>query len=348
MGLENRTVTVPLFLKVGSGLLQKARSIVTDYGDDFVRPFIITDRRNAHHAEELLRNSWPDAKAHVIANNSLAECNAITGISNLAESDSIIGFGGGRALDVGKYVATTQSLRYVSIPTVPSHDGLASPVSVLRDETGRSKSVGVHMPIGVLVDMELLRQAPRESILAGTGDMISNLSAIEDWRLAEKDIGERVDDYALLISSQSAQMVLRHLEKGLAIDSETYLEVLVEGLILSGIAMNIAGTSRPASGAEHEFSHAIDALFPQKAKYHGYQVALGTLIAQRLREKDIGKLKEIFVRIGLPVGYEDLGLDLQEATAALFHAPMTRPERYSILKKRALTEPECERLLRAL
>jgi glycerol-1-phosphate dehydrogenase [NAD(P)+] len=196
--------------------------------------------------------------------------------------------------------------------------------------------------------MELLGQAPRDSILAGTGDMVSNLSAIEDWRLAERDIGEPIDDYALLISSQSAQMVLRYLEKSVAVDSKTYLEVLVEGLILSGIAMNIAGNSRPASGAEHEISHAIDALFPKKARLHGYQVAFGTLVADKIRGKDTSKLKELFASIGLPIHFQNLGLTLEEAVAALLHAPKTRPERYSILKKRKLTASEGENILLTL
>lgn len=348
MGLGNRTIDVPRFLKVRRGILAEAGAIVSTYGAGFTRPLIITDRRNAVHADVLLDKSWPNAMKHVIADNSLEQCDAIAARYDLKEWDSIIGLGGGRPLDVGKYIATQDGLPYVSIPTVPSHDGLASPVSVLKDKTGRSRSLGVQMPIGVLVDLDLLRQAPRQSILAGTGDMISNLSAIEDWLLAEADLGEPVDDYALIISSQSAQMVLRYLEKDATIESEAYLEVLVEGLILSGIAMSIAGNSRPASGAEHEISHAIDALFPEKARLHGHQVAFGTLVAERIREKDIGQLKELFQKIGLPVSYKDLGLTLEEAVAVLQHAPATRPERYTILKKRNLTAAECKDILRTL
>jgi glycerol-1-phosphate dehydrogenase [NAD(P)+] len=348
MDIGSRSITVPRFLKVRRGILAEAGAIVAAHDTAFERPLIITDRRNAGYAIDVLRKSWPSASIHVIRDNSLEECREIAQGPALKQADSIIGVGGGRALDVGKYVATNRTCRYVSIPTVPSHDGLASPVSVLKDETGHSQSLGVQMPIGVLVDLDLLRKAPRQSILAGTGDMISNLSAIEDWLLAERDIGEQVDDYALLISSQSAQMVLRYLEKEPTIESEAYLEVLVEGLILSGIAMNIAGNSRPASGAEHEISHAIDALFPEKARLHGYQVAFGTLVAQKIRGKEITELTRLFSTIGLPVGFKDLGLTIDEAVSALFHAPETRPGRYSVLKKRNLTRAECRDILMSL
>lgn len=348
MGLTDRTINVPRFLKVRRGILAEAGAIVSAYGSPFARPLLVTDRRNAAQADILRATSWPNAITQIIADNSLAQCHALAQQYNFEQFDSIVGLGGGRALDVGKYLATDQRLPYVSVPTVPSHDGLASPVAVLKDAAGRSQSLGVHMPVGVLVDLDLLGQAPRASILAGTGDMISNLSAIEDWLLAERDVGEQVDDYALLLSSQSAQMVLRFLEKDSTVESMEYLAVLVEGLILSGIAMNIAGNSRPASGAEHEISHAIDALFPEKARLHGHQVAFGTLVAEKIRGKDIGDLKGLFQTIGLPVSHDELGLTLTEAVAALQHAPATRPERYTILKKRRLTAPDCEEILRTL
>ncbi len=344
MGLERRQVTIPLFLKLEKGILSQARAITTAYGARFDRPLIITDRRNEPECAALL-HAWPNASCRVITENSFAECQAIAARADFSDFDSVLGFGGGRALDVGKFVASQASRRYVSIPALPSHDGLASPVAVLTDSAGQSHSVGVQMPLGVLVDLDLVRKAPRSSILAGTGDMISNLSALDDWRLAAKDVGELIDDYALLLSSQGAQMVMRYLEKSSDIHSESYLEVLAEGLILSGIAMNIAGSSRPASGAEHEFSHAIDALYPERGGYHGFQVAFGTLAAMKLRGQPVGEMKEVFARIGLPVHFQELGLTLDEAVAALLHAPNTRPERYSILKKRNLTAPECEEIL---
>ncbi len=92
----------------------------------------------------------------------------------------------------------------------------------------------------------------------------------------------------------------------------------------------------------------IDALFPAKARLHGYQVAFGTLVAEKIRGKDTSYFKEIFARIGLPVSFQDLGLTFDEAVAVLVHAPTTRPERYSILKKHKLTASECQDVLLGL
>lgn len=345
MGLIRRSVEIPIFLKLREGTLHRARRIVEESVPSLAIPLLVTDAQSHALAVEALASQWPGCVPHCIGDNTFAECDRLAEIFRNAGHGFVLGFGGGRALDVGKCVARQTSGIFVSMPTHPSHDGIASPVAVLKDARGVSQSVAGVMPTGVLVDLGLLARASERTVAAGTGDLISNLSAIADWQLAEEDTGERVDDYALLLADQSALLVLRYLEGGGRISEPGYRKRLVEGLILSGIAMNIAGSSRPASGAEHEFSHAIDALFPGKATLHGFQVAFGMLIAEKLREKDIAPLKRVFAGVGLPTTVAALGLTLDEAAEALAHAPKTRPDRYTILEKRGLTREECRAMV---
>jgi len=126
---------------------------------------------------------------------------------------------------------------------------------------------------------------------------------------------------------------------------ESFLEKLSHGLILSGIAMNIAGSSRPCSGSEHEISHAIDQLFPGTA-LHGQQVSVGTLIGSFLRGEDISHLIDFFARVKLPVSHKDLGLTDEQMVQVLLKAPETRPGRYTILEERKLDEKGVQQLLK--
>lgn len=348
MSLIARNVNIPIFLKVGNDLLPSLRKLVLDHQVWFGKPLIIGDTFSIPLGQETFAEQWKEAGFFTLDHNTDAECDRAMAMVDQDGYDSIIGFGGGRSLDVGKMVATKRRLNYVSVPTTPSNDGIASPVAVIKDDAGLSHSLGVKMPAGIVVDLSILAGAPKRNILAGTGDLISNISAGKDWRLGAEDTGEKIDDYALILAEQSATMLRDYLERGEEISSDKYLTVLVQGLILSGIAMNIAGNSRPASGAEHEFSHAIDRLFPEKGGFHGTQVAYGTLIAEKIRGEDVSKLKEAFVRVGLPTTPEHLGLTYEEAAEALHYAPQTRPNRYTILEKKNLTKEQCLEVLKDL
>jgi glycerol-1-phosphate dehydrogenase [NAD(P)+] len=97
--------------------------------------------------------------------------------------------------------------------------------------------------------------------------------------------------------------------------------------------MAVAGSSRPCSGACHEISHAIDALYPDRAT-HGEQVAVGALFASFLREDEVFELlDDALRRHGVARVPKDLGLADDEFAAAVAHAPYTRPDRYTILER---------------
>jgi glycerol-1-phosphate dehydrogenase [NAD(P)+] len=248
--------------------------------------------------------------------------------------DAVVGIGGGRTLDVAKYAASITGLPMVSVATNLAHDGIASPVASLEHD-GRKGSYGVQMPIAVVVDIDYVRRCPPEQLRSGVGDALSNLSAIADWELASRERGEPFDGVAAALARAAAESVLGRTD---GFDSSGFLTALAEALVLSGLAMAAAGSSRPCSGACHEISHAIDALYPDRAT-HGEQVAVGALFASFLRGDGlVDELEPAYRRLGIARVPKDVGLRDDEFAAAVAEAPSTRPDRYTILEHLELDE----------
>ncbi len=251
--------------------------------------------------------------------------------------EALAGIGGGKTIDVAKFAAHMAGLPMVAVATSLAHDGIASPVSTLSHESGTG-SYGVMPPVAIVVDLDRVRCAPGGLSTAGIGDVVSNLSAVADWELSAADTGEPVDGLAVAMARSAAHAVLH--EPG-PTGSDEFLTVLAEALILSGMAMAVAGSSRPASGGDHEIMHAINQLYPGTAS-HGELAGLGALFCTHLRG-DAGQAAAIsscLGRHGLPRLPAEVGLSAGQFTAAVCHAPATRPGRYTILERLALSPAE--------
>jgi len=251
--------------------------------------------------------------------------------------EAVAGIGGGQTIDVTKFAAHMAGIPTVAVTTSLSHDGICSPISTLRHESGTG-SYGVAMPVAVIVDLDRVRAAPGSLATAGVGDLVANLCAIADWELAAAELGEKVDGLAVAMARSAAQAVLR--QPGPA-RSDEFLTVLAESLILSGMSMAVAGDSRPASGSEHEIMHAINQLYPGTAS-HGELAGVGTVFCTYLRgDTDQAELiAACLQRHGLPYTPGGLGLSQADFAAAVSYAPQTRPGRYTILERLALTDAE--------
>ncbi len=251
--------------------------------------------------------------------------------------EAVAGIGGGRTIDVTKFAANMAGIPMVAVATNLAHDGIASPISSLEHESGKG-SYGVVMPVAVIVDLDRVRLAPDALATAGIGDVVSNLSAVADWELAAADVGEQVDGLAVAMSRTAAHAVVN--QPGPARRDE-FLTVLAEALILSGMAMAVAGSSRPSSGGDHEIMHAIDHLYPGTAS-HGELAGVGALFCAHLREDEVQAelISACLARHGLPRTPDDLGMSRADFTKAVAYAPGTRPGRYTILERLAMTEAE--------
>ncbi|ALC19297.1 iron-containing alcohol dehydrogenase family protein [Streptomyces pristinaespiralis] len=244
--------------------------------------------------------------------------------------DAVVGLGGGKIIDVAKYAAARVGLPLVAVATNLSHDGLCSPVSTLDNDNGRG-SYGVPTPIAMVIDLDVIREAPVRFVRSGIGDAISNISAIADWELSHRVTGEKIDGLAAAMGRTAGESVLRHPG---GVGDDEFLTVLAEALVLSGIAMSISGDSRPSSGACHEISHAFDLLYPKRAASHGEQCGLGAAFAMHLRgaHEQAGLFAEVLRGHGLPVLPQEMGFSADEFVRAVEYAPQTRPGRFTILE----------------
>ena len=249
------------------------------------------------------------------------------------EVDGIVGVGGGRVLDFGKVLATEINVPFISIPSTASHDGIASPIASFR-ERGKPISISTDPPAAVLADITIIRNSPIRLVRSGYGDLISNVTAVKDWKLARDVVGEEYNEVAASMAEMPANLMLSSADM-LDLKVIKHLEMLVRGLILSGVAISLAGSSRPASGAEHKFSHALDYLGYGEG-LHGEQVAIGTIIMEYLHEKRYGVgnwelLKMSLEKIRAPTTAKEIGLTKEQIVEALIYAKKIRRKRYTIL-----------------
>ncbi len=265
----------------------------------------------------------------------------------LAEAGSanyhfVIGIGGGKTLDIAKYVGFKLSRPVLSVPTNASNDGIASPFSSLRG--GKYPySLKVKPPLGVVADVSMIMRAPKDQINSGLGDLIGKITSVRDWYLAWKEKGEYYGEYASKLALESARHALASAE-GIGNLQLASVRTLLEALISAGVAGGIGGSSRPLSGSEHLITHALDVLAPGQGM-HGEKVGISTVFTSYLYKLNWSKIKSSLNKAGLPVSYKELGINRETIVRAIIMAPALRPERYTILHKVGLAETKINEML---
>ena len=292
----------------------------------YVKKFI---QKKIEHslASSKIRYVWHNAK-----NNEIKLIKEIQKNVKKDNSDLIIGIGGGRSVDIAKMIAFNLKKSFVSLPTAASHDGIASPfVSVSGD---KPHSLVATAPLGVFVDIDIIRKAPKKLLSSGCGDLVANMIAVRDWELGRDKTGEYFGRYSAKLASMSAEILIEnsdiYAKKGLDV------RVIVEALISAGVASCIAGSSRPCSGAEHLFSHALDRLAPGVG-LHGEKCGIGAIMMAKLQGQDWKKIVKTLKNLGAPTTAKKIGLKPDTLAKALTIAQDLRPERYTILKEVDMT-----------
>ncbi|MFB5635346.1 MAG: sn-glycerol-1-phosphate dehydrogenase [Nitrosopumilus sp.] len=257
-------------------------------------------------------------------------------------SDIIAGIGGGRSVDTAKMVAFNLDIPFVSVPTAASHDGIASPFVSIKSD--KPHSIIATAPLGVFVDIDIIKKAPSRLLASGCGDLVANISAVKDWKLGRDKTGEYYGRYSANLAIMSAEIVMekssQYAKKGLD------ARVIVEALISAGVASCIAGSSRPCSGAEHLFSHALDKIAPGKG-LHGEKCGLGAIMITKLQGQNWKKIVKTLKDVGAPTTAKQIGLSEDQIVDALMIAQDLRPERYTILKEIEMTERRAKNLAKS-
>jgi glycerol-1-phosphate dehydrogenase [NAD(P)+] len=252
----------------------------------------------------------------------------------------IIGVGGGAKIDAAKLSASHQDLPFISIPSTLSHDGIASPLASVKG-LDKPYSVMAQAPLAIIADTDIIAQAPWRSAISGCGDAIAKFTAVKDWQLAHEEKEEYYGEYAASLALMSAKLVIANA-KLIKPGNDEGLRVLLEALISCGVAMSIAGSSRPCSGSEHLFSHALDMIKCPHAM-HGEQCGVGSILSAYLHNAKWKQIRDGLKQIGAPTTARELGVTDEDLVKALEMAPTIRPERYTILHKLKLDYEACEK-----
>jgi glycerol-1-phosphate dehydrogenase [NAD(P)+] len=281
--------------------------------------------------EQIQLACWEE----VLANDMESAIHTFTSLPS--KVNAILGVGGGKALDVAKYVATLARLPYLAVPTSLSNDGFCSPQSSLTI-AGRRRSLPAAIPYGLVIDTEVCRQAPHELTLSGVGDLVSKFTAVRDWKLSFHQTGELVDDFAALLSDGSVHAFLSHPTL-----DQYGMRLLATALMMNGTAMAMCGSSRPASGSEHLISHALDQLLPHP-RLHGIQVGVATYLISLLQGENSSTISRLFEATGFwdHVAKAPFPRDLWIEAVSL--AESIKPGYYTVLSSRDVL-PEVEQLL---
>jgi glycerol-1-phosphate dehydrogenase [NAD(P)+] len=250
---------------------------------------------------------------------------------------AVVGVGGGKALDVAKYVGFLSRLPYYAVPTSLSNDGFCSPQSSLTIR-GKRRSLPAALPFAVVVDVAVCLEAPRLLTLSGVGDLVAKFTAIRDWKLSFHATDEQVDDFAALLSDGSIHSYLSHP----ACDLEG-IKLLATSLMLNGISMEICGSSRPASGSEHLISHALDST-SARPRLHGLQVGVASYLISILQGENTERIAALFDAVGFWDAITADPFSRAEWITAVRIAPTVKENFYTVLSSRDVL-PEVERLL---
>ena len=343
MPLLARTVLTPLTIDVRRGAVADLGAILADQrisaGGDVA---VVVGPGQGERIADLLRPGLHSADIFAVASGSLDAALELAEKLRARSYDAVVGIGGGKTIDTAKYAATRYGIPMVSVATSLSNDGIASPTASL-DHDGTRGSYGVHIPIAVVVDLDFVETGPEGHSRAGIAEMVSNISALADWELAREVRGEPVDGLAVTLARIGAEAVLNHPGD---MSDDTFVTLLADGLITSGLAMAVCGSTRPCSGGCHEISHAIDITLGGKA-LHAEQVGVGALFCTHLRADEVrfGQLNAVLRRHELPRLPADLGLSAAEFVDVVRYAPRTRPDRYTILEHLDLSADQLRRRL---
>jgi len=286
-------------------------------------------------------------KEGIEVNTFLVESATVKDVENVKEKIKVLkpqvvfGVGGGTKIDVAKLSSASQQIPFISIPTTASHDGIASPVSSIKGFE-KPYSVMAQSPIAIIADTNIIMQAPWRFAISGCGDVIAKITAVKDWKLAHEEKNEYYGGYAASLALMSAKLVMQNAEI-IKQENEEGIRILIEALISCGVSMSIAGSSRPCSGSEHLFSHALDMIKPNHT-LHGEQCGVGTIMMAYLHRANWKHIKDTLKKLGAPTNASELNVEEEDVINALKIARTIRQDRYTILNKFNLDRKACEKI----
>ncbi len=339
-------IDLPRIVVVGESIMGRLCGICKELS--FQRALIVTGRTTynvaGRTAQKLLEDSGLPTDFTYVEDATLETVEKVKTIAIKDEVDVVLGVGGGRNIDVAKLTASETYKSFISVPTVASHDGIASSLASVKG-MGRPFTVKAASPIAVIMDSKIISESPYRFTAAGCGDIICKATEVRDWRLAHRENGDYYGGYAGNLSLMSSEHVMKSANL-IREKTQEGIRTVLEALVSLGVAMSIAGSSRPSSGSAHLFCHALD-MITEKPALHGEQCGVGGIMMAKLHGLDWVAVRDSLKIIGAPTTAEELKIEPETIVKALTIANTIRPERYTILSKIKLNEVRATELAKS-
>lgn len=349
---------------MGRDVIRRLPEILSDYAKDKI--YILCDQNTYKAAGQKVKETLEGADFQV-------KCNVLNSGNQILIPDEkavgkmfmeleagtgmIVAVGSGTLNDMAKYMSSRTKIPYTIVCTAPSMDGYASSGAPLMN-SGRKISYTATLPYAIAGDTDVMKNAPMRMIHAGYGDIIGKLTCLADWRLSHELTGEYYCETIVKLVQKAIKKVVDH-RKGLEERQEEAILYLIEALTLTGVAMGLAGNSRPASGAEHMLSHYWEMEViarGENPELHGIKVGIAApVIAEVFDEmqdflpesvKEMApsaqQIKMLMKEAGAPIRPQEAGLDRDLFYRGILEGNTVR-ERFSILDL-AVKEKRIERI----
>ncbi len=330
MKIKSHRISIPAILEVGPDKMMELGRYISKARISKITVFLGEGIQDLFG--DMIAKAFNESKDLKILEYNECDQNSMDYIMGKAFSlpsgtEAIVGIGGGKVLDVAKYIAFLSDLPFISVPTSTAHDGFASSGCSLYINERRS-SVHARIPYGIIVDTAVIKKSPEKFIYSGIGDIVSKVTAVFDWQFEEEQGVTRVDDFAVMMAKKSVNSIVRMPYSD--IKEDFFIKELVDSLTMSGIAMEIAGNSSPASGSEHLISHALDKM-TKKPQLHGIQVGIATYIMSIVHNHRHERVRKFLTDTGFFNFVKTLNLNAADYEQAIDIAPSIKPNRMTYI-----------------
>lgn len=320
------SVAIPAILAIEEGIIGRLGNILNKH--HFTNAVIIYDDFTYENFHETVQKSKTTVEIDTLIISSHIDIqDLIKKAFSMPQYDVVISIGGGSIIDYGKYIAYCRKTPFISVPTSASNDGFASSNCSIHVD-GKKTTVPAKIPYGILADLTIIQAAPTRFVLAGIGDLMSNITALYDWQFEEKNGVSHMNAFAAMLSKKAVNSFIRTPMTD--IQHPLFLKELISSATMGGIATAISGNSAPISGSEHLISHALDKI-AVKPEMHGLQVGIATYIVAQVQEHRAERIKKVFERTRFFEYVKSIGLKKAEFAAAIKLAPSIKPSRFTCL-----------------
>lgn len=273
-------------VKIGSGLKNSVGKILKDNG--FPTNILVVADKNTLAASDgildILAADGFDYSLRLYENLRVAEMTEVRAVMELCKSvDGVLSIGTGSLNDICRLASFRADKEFAIFATAPSMDGFASDSAPITDNNFKI-SYPARQPSIIIGDTKILAAAPAELKSAGFGDMIAKYIALVDWKLSHLVTGEHYCDRVAQVTETALRRIVSMAERVTAEDEET-AGAIMEALVLTGMAMKLGHSVRPASGAEHVVSHFWEIMKLEQglmSDYHGKKVGVATVMINRI------------------------------------------------------------------